>query len=342
VPDPLFQRSHAERKQPKTNMKTKHQNKSCRNGLSFTKTLAICALTVLIAASTARALTVNVAAGASTATIQSAIDQVNAGGGGTVNLAAGGYTVTTPILMKSKVTLNGAGTPATTLGVNGNITIISAATEGLQNITIQNMKIVGTGRTVSTDCNGIIISAQTTHHSNVTISNVQVMNCGGMGILTKRADNTKVLNCNIHDNGGFTLMHNMYLRDETPITVTGCQLKNSPQGTGLHIAGVTANVSITGCSCTGNGSQGINVQDSPTGITIQNNDLSSNCVVNQGEGLGFTGTSALIDSNTANNNNGWGMYLFGGNGTLSNNTATGNTLGTYNIHGSPWTQINNH
>lgn len=293
----------------------------------------------LVLVSTVHGLTLTVAPNGN---IQAAIDQVAAAGGGTVNITSGQGTLTTPLRMKSKVALNGAGTPATTLGVGGNFTGIQNDTEGLTNVTIQNLKLAGNGETTSTNCNGIIISSLGTYHKTVKVSNVQVLTCGGMGIHIKRANGINVLNSNIHDNGGFTLMHNMYIRESTGASVTGTQLNGSKSGTGLHVAGICSSFTIKQNTLSNNGSQGMNIQDSPDIITIQGNTANGNGVTDatRADGIAFTGTNALIDSNTCNSNVGNGIHTWSGNGSVTNNNATGNAAGDYDIHGT-FTQSNN-
>jgi len=272
--------------------------------------------------------------------IQHAIDSVAAAGGGTVNLASGTWTLTSTILLKSNVTLNGAGNPNTTLKTNTVINIISTYAEGLSNLTVQNLKIIGVTDTL---CNGIWIAALSNHFRHVTISNVQVTGCGGMGVHLKRVDTATVSNCNLHNNGNSVYCHNIYVRQSTYITISGNTLSSSPVGTGLHVAGSpSTNLTITGNTVTGNGIAGMNIQDSPDVILIQHNTVSSNGVnhgTGHGDGISFTGTNATIDSNTCNSNFEGGIHTWSGSGSVTNNHASGNAT-NYNIHGT-FTQSNN-
>lgn len=286
-----------------------------------------------------RALDVNVAPSGD---IQAAIDRVAASGGGTVNIGAGQGVLRRTLKMKSRVTLNGAGTPQTTLTIGGNFTGIENATEGLTHVTIQNLKLAGTGVTTSNQCNGIIIVSLKTYHTAVKLSNVQVLNCGGMGVHIKRADGVMVTNCNFHHNGGFTLMHNYYLRESRNATLVNSRMTESASGTGFHVAGVCTNIRIINNVFSNNGSQGMNIQDSPTGITIQGNTCTGNGISDsfRSDGIAFTGTNALIENNTCNNNVGSGIHTWNGSGTLSDNRASGNKKVNYNIHGT-FAQHNN-
>lgn len=302
-------------------------------------TLALAGIVSLGLVPSAHALNVTVAP---TGNIQAAIDQVAAAGGGTVNITSGGGTIRTPLRMKSNVTLNGAGNPATTLTIGGSFTGIQHNAEGLSNLTVQNLKIAGNGENTSTNCHGIIISSLGTYFRTVKVSNVQVLSCGGMGVHIKRANGITVSSSNLHDNGGFTLMHNIYIRESTAANVSGSSLNGSNGGTGLHVAGVCSNITIRNNTLSNNGSQGMNIQDTPSTITVQGNTADGNgrSDSTRSDGISFTGTGALIDANTCRNNIGNGIHTWGGNGRITNNLATGNAKGNYNIHGS-FTQSNN-
>jgi hypothetical protein len=83
----------------------------------------------------ARALDITVAPGGN---IQSAIDQVNAAGGGTVNLQAGTFTVASSLLLRSNVTLKGAGAGSTTIqntGGTARYTLLTKPAAAMSNVT---------------------------------------------------------------------------------------------------------------------------------------------------------------------------------------------------------------
>lgn len=273
----------------------------------------------LFAAASAHALTVSVAP---TGNIQAAIDQVAAAGGGTVNITSGTGTVSTPLRMKSNVTLNGAGNPTTTLNAGADIIVITQNAEGLTNVKVQNLKINGRGRTGSVNCSGLIIESLGTHHQNVAISNVQILNCGGMGSHMKRCDNSSVTNCNYHDCGADLFHHNLYIRECAFTNVSATQLNNAPIGSGFHIAGVTNGGSITNSTLNNNGQNGMNIQDNPTNYTID------------------TCTADNNRNATAGRSDGIGIAVWGGTGVVKNCTATGNATLNYRISG--FTQSNNH
>ncbi|MDN5286681.1 MAG: C-terminal target protein [Mucilaginibacter sp.] len=272
--------------------------------------------------------------------IQAAIDTVAASGGGTVNLASGTWTITAPIRLKANITLNGAGNLNTTIQSNTAMNIITTDKEGLSNLTVHNIKIIG----ISTDSTsaGIWIVAYSERFKNVRISNVEVTNCGGMGVHIKRVDTSYVQNCNLYNNGKTVHYHDIYVRESTYSTVSDNILTGSPYGAGIHVAGVCNHITITGNTVTGNAIAGMLIQDSPDVILIRNNTVSNNGVSHisaHGDGISFTGTNAAIDSNTVNNNYEGGIHTWNGSGSVTNNHASGNSI-NYNIHGT-YTQSNN-
>lgn len=254
--------------------------------------------------------------------IQAAIDQVAAAGGGTVNITAGTATLSAPLRMKSKVTLNGAGNPTTTLNAGGDFTVITQNAQGLNSVRIQNLKINGRGRTGSINCAGLVIQSFTIYHKDVAIENVQIQNFGGMGSHLKRCENSRVTNCNYHDNGKDLFHHNLYIRQCNGTNVSDTQLNNSPIGSGFHIAGVTIGGSIKNSTCNNNGQNGMNIQDRPSNYTIDS------CTANGNRNA------------TVGRNDGIGIAVWGGTGVVKNCAATNNARINYKISG--FNQANNH
>jgi parallel beta-helix repeat protein len=280
-------------------------------------------------------LTVNVPLGGD---IQKAIDQVATAGGGTVNLAAGTYYTTSTLMIKSNVTLNGQGNPTTTI-TGGKFNIIQNATEGLTNVTIQNLKITGVK---DSSCYGILIQALTNYHHNVTIQNVQVTNVG-MGVHLKRVDSANVYNCNFHDNaapGKEKYFHNLYIRACHNATVTNVQVNNGGTGNGINLSYDTT-VVVTGVTANNNYFRGIRAADC-VGVTVQNSTMNGNGDVGLIMNAEIHPTQNInLDHNTVDNNKAGGIYVISGaTGSVTNNTATGNTNYNYSIP-SNITQSNN-
>lgn len=271
--------------------------------------------------------------------IQHAIDSVATAGGGTVNLASGTYTITATLKIKSGVTLSGVGTPNTTI-TGGNFNIIENATEGLSNVTIQNLKITGTK---SINCYGILIQAGTNFHHNVIVQNVQITSVG-MGAHFKRVIGLTVTNCNIHDNAGPGMedyFHNLYIRSCTNVNVTTTQTNNSTTGNGMNFSYDTT-VVVSGCTANNNYFRGIRAADC-VGFTAKN------CAIGGNTDIGLIMNSEVhattnidLDSNTVTNNLAGGIKVISGcTGKVINNTSTGNTSYNYQI-ASGITQSNNH
>ena len=268
---------------------------------------------------TGRCLTLKVAANGD---IQAAIDSVAAAGGGVVNIGSGTAGHSTTLRMKSKVTLNGAGNPTTTLTTIGDITLISTSSDGLSNVILQNIKLSGNGGTGSTSNCGYIIASLSTHHNAITASNVQLQNFGGIACHYKRADNSTITGCNFHDSGADVYSHNLYIRECTSTNVAGTNLSNSPFGSGFHLAGSTTGGSIKTSTLNSNGEDGMNIQDSPSNYTVDG------CTANSNRNA------------TAGRSDGIGVNAQTGTGSVKNCTATGNRV-NYQVGGG-YAQSNNH
>ena len=115
------------------------------------------AVNVIVADATNQTITpsVNVPQGGN---IQTAIDQVSASGGGSVILSKGTYSISSPLRIKSNVKLFGAGRGATIISNGGGeFNVIYRDSEGLSNVTIANLTVVGAH---TTNCCGILIDTQ--------------------------------------------------------------------------------------------------------------------------------------------------------------------------------------
>jgi len=265
------------------------------------------------------ASTVNVAPSGD---IQSAINSVAAAGGGTVNITSGTATRSATLTMKSKVTVNGAGNPTTTLNAGGNFAMFVESADGMSNVGLQNIELVGQGGTGSNTCCGYLIESLSTSDSGISANNVQLANFGGIACEYKRCSSSSISSCNFHDSGTDLLSHNLYLRANSSVNVTGTSLNNSPYGCGYHEAGGSANDSLTTCTLNNNGEDGANIQDSPTGETL------NGCTANGNRNA------------TSGRSDGIGINAQSGSGTVENCTATGNRV-NYQV-GSGYTQSNNH
>jgi hypothetical protein len=290
--------------------------------------------------------------------IQAAINGAAALGGGTVNLAAGVYPIASTIIMQSGCTLNGLGSTTILQGPNAAYSwpIIQSTSDYNHDITIQNLVIDGNIPASAVDPNGgsaspywnalgIFINSSVIGVTNVTIKNVEVRHCS-MGSNPKGISGLTIDSCYFHENGYYPLLHNLYIRRLTHVLITNTISINSYIGTGLHVADTNnAWITVGGCSFGGNADNGVNVQDTPSNITMENCDISYNhntaSSTSDSAGMDFTGTSALIDHCQFNYNGKEGLHSWGGSGTISANNAYGNGgPSQFDIHGS-FTQIGN-
>ena len=120
--------------------------------------------------------------------IQPAIDYVSANGGGTVTLKAGTHNISSSVKMKSNVTFQGEGELASTLKTTSNIKMIEANKYGLVNVTIQNLKIIGTN---AINGGGIHLISFETDHDNINVIGVHVFETG-WGVHIKGAQNVTI------------------------------------------------------------------------------------------------------------------------------------------------------
>lgn len=299
-------------------------------------------LTGALAVSTAKALNVTVPVGGS---IQTAINEVNAAGGGSVILQAGTYTNNVPLKMLSFVTLTGQGPSNTTITNSGYTNVIQQASDGLANVSIENLRV--TGKHTNT-CYGILLQALSIYHTNILITNVEVTACG-MGVHLKRVCGVTVTGCNFHDNGttytnDFYYFHNLYIRQcdhaSYSIMVTNCQLNNGWSGNGLNLS-YDYNIFVEDTTVTNNWFRGIRAADS-TNFTVQF------CTMTGNGDAGLIANQEAVPTqqinwyaNTAyDNGNGGFATVSGVTGSAVDNNACGNSPADYNFVSSV-TQSNN-
>ena len=205
--------------------------------------------------------------------IQDAIDYVSANGGGTVTLAAGVHPISTSIKMKSNVTLSGAGSTATTINTSKVIKSIEQASEGLQNVTIQNLNITGVAVHGS---HAIHLIAMNTDHTNIKLLNVHASNTG-WGVHIKGAQDVTIRNCEFTQNGakgkeGYA--HNLYLRRCKNALVSHTKLLDSTTGNGCNIS-YSENITLDNCEVLNNYFRGIRAANT-NGYTVTNCKIGGN------------------------------------------------------------------
>ncbi|WP_024695869.1 glycosyl hydrolase family 28-related protein [Pseudomonas syringae] len=278
-----------------------------------------------------------------TAALQAAIDAAAAAGGGEVVMAAGTYIVSGGeepsdgcLMLKSNVTLSGAGMGETTLkladGSDTKITGIvrSAYGEethdfGMNNLTLDGNRDATTGK-VDGWFNGYI-PGSTGKDSNVTLDRVEIKDCSGYGFDPhEQTVNMVIKNSVSHGNGldGFVAD---YLSDS--VFENNVAFNNDRHGfnvvTSTHDFTLSNNVSY------GNGSTGIVVQRgseniaSPANITITGGAVYDNGA----EGVLIKLSSQVsVSGVNIHDNASAGVRIYGSSGVdIVDNTLTNNALG---------------
>ena len=274
--------------------------------------------------------------------IQAAIDKVAAAGGGCVDLGAGTWTLGASLRMKNRVTLNGRGASTLLQGpgsVYGFALITGDGTEPLVDMTVENLVLDGRipPSALTTEPNasnpyggalGIFFAAYTTDDRNILIKNVEVRHTA-MGIHVKGTTGLTLDGVDIHHNGIAYWLHNVYLRRCSDVTIVHSRMDDSLIGTGLHIAGGGQNIAISQSDFSGNSGSGMNIQDLPTNVTIQDSQM----IGDKGDGISAVGTNLIITGVKAQGNTGDGIHTWGGTGRVEGNTATANQSANLSIHG---------
>jgi parallel beta-helix repeat protein len=287
---------------------------------------------------------VSVPAGASTSTIQSAIDNASNAGGGTVTLASGTYTITAPIMLKSNVTLDGAGKNVTVLkrnassnlGANG---VLSTSTSGgVINIIVKDITIDGNSfidpnthpDPGSITNYGTLIQGPDNSNDKILFDNFKIKNAP-TGLHIKGSTNVTIQNSDFNNNGGaYLYWHNMYLRRVSKVLVKNNVMSYSTSGNGLNLS-YSDNVTIDSNRIYNNYFRGIRAADSSYIDSINNNvhdNKTGDGIVYNSETTGVT--DFRINGNTVTNNGGYGILV---NSSCSNGEVKNNIDGGSNGNG---------
>jgi len=218
----------------------------------------------------AAALDVTVSVGGN---IQIAVDKVASFGGGTVTLAAGVHNITSPVQIKSNLTLQGEGNHASTLKTTSDIKMIIQAGYGLVNVTIQNLVLIGSP---TKNAGGIHLISYDTDHDRINLSGVHVFETG-WGVHIKGAKNVTINHCKFARNGtkgkeGYA--HNLYLRRCTNALVSNTKLLDSTTGNGCNIS-YSENITLDSCEVLNNYYRGIRAANT-IGYTVTNCKIGGN------------------------------------------------------------------
>ncbi len=287
-------------------------------GRSVLVRLASFAALAVCAASAQAQLTINLQAGGD---VQSAAYQVLQAGGGTINLAAGTYNITSGIVMGANTTINGAGGPgSSTQSViyapqtpNG-IAMVSQAYAGASNLTLSNLvldgnipqaaMLYGTGNgNYAYNDTGIYFYDQSATTVGVTLTNIEVRHTL-RGILTGLVDNMTISGCYFHDNnpGGFS--HNMYLVASSGVEIDHTRSDNALTGDGLHIDFGGYFYTIRKSEFSGNNGYGILSQQDQQ-VTVEDSRID----YNTDDGIQIDAGGLVLTRDQMNINSGYGFNI---------------------------------
>lgn len=217
--------------------------------------------------------------------IQAAIDAVNREGGGTVQLLAKTYTLTSNINLKSNVSLVGAGKDITILNFNNvalGVNIIGTSTLSLQNIQIKDLTIQNSNNIAGLDidfCNFW------------RLEEVRVTSCLQNGIRVQDAGNFLMFNVRSDTNtsSGFLFQENSNATAISTFSLINCQADtntlhgfylNSDRGTNYRLYDFT----LLNCHAESNGGRGFYFNAS---VAVRMDGRVANCYSISNTSSGF-------------------------------------------------------
>jgi polygalacturonase len=262
--------------------------------------------------------------------IQAAIDSASNKGGGVVVIGKGMHVVTTPIKVKSNITLRGEGQWDSKISTTENIKVIIEDAGGIKNVTIENLEVSGTN---ALNGGGIQIISMTTDNENITLTNVHVLKTG-WGVHIKGCKNLKVSDCLFEENGTASkekFAHNMYLRRCYGALVRNSKFLNSTSANGINIS-YSENIEIYNCEMSGNYFRGVRA-------AVTDGFLVHNCMITNNGNVGLLANAEKgqvtqnIDwqNNCIANNNSGVLALKGATGICKNNNSYGNKESDYSL-----------
>lgn len=281
-------------------------------------------------------LTRYVAPGAS---IQNAINEVAEAGGGTVELASGTHSITTPIALRSKVTLTGqasTGTGLTTIrnAIGTDMTImLDGRAGGLSDVVVTKLKVdcalTEAQRAYTVDPNrnyGVYVTDTSAANDRIMLDSLQITSCAVGFHATGTADLT-VRNSNIHDNGGLAKrFHNVSLNRVSRALLANSTFTASTSGNGLDVVG-SSNISVEDVTASGNAFRGIRIAASShvdilTCLATNNADAG----ILMGSEAGGIRRFRIHSSTSTGNRIGIAASSDSSDGEVLGNTATNNAV----------------
>ncbi|MFB9057299.1 right-handed parallel beta-helix repeat-containing protein [Mariniflexile ostreae] len=166
--------------------------------------------------------------------IQHAVDEVHAAGGGVVFLKKGTHVLEHTLTLKSNISLVGEGREKTILlqgphmvGSGFNIEDKPQVTD----LVVKDLTLKGTRKGKS---NGILIRGRNeSRHTRIMLQNIDVTDWSAQGVHMKRTDNIVMDNCNFQYNGSAGgLYHNVYFLYNKYILQSDCDMSYPIRGKG--------------------------------------------------------------------------------------------------------------
>jgi hypothetical protein len=257
-------------------------------------------------------LVITVPLGGDVAAAAGAVDEA---GGGTVQLLAGTYHLTSTIPLLSNITIQGQGSrtivqsPATPHG----FAMVANVEEGISNIVIQDLVLDGNipkgafGNGLYNGA-GVYLVALNTAINLVTFSNVEIKNTS-IGLLLDGVNNINVTNSFIHDNNPGFFAHNAYFIACSGVSIFQSRFDNALTGDGLHFDFGSSVYTIAKSEFSGN--NGLGILDQGGSLISVVDTVANN---NQNDGFNMSSSSANYQRLLSNYNWGFGYNNGGGTG----------------------------
>lgn len=167
--------------------------------------------------------------------IQSAIDQLAAQGGGVVRLDQGIHTVISQINLKSQITLVGAGRDYTRIQYQGTGAAIGTTQKILTDVAVKDLTLEGE-RGAANLSHGMLlqgIDPVSSRNSRIALQNLIIKDFNVHGVHMKRTSNIIMSNTKVHHNGEANgLYHNVYWLFDNNILQSDVDMSNPIRGKG--------------------------------------------------------------------------------------------------------------
>jgi hypothetical protein len=173
--------------------------------------------------------------------IQNAIDQVKAKGGGVVELGAGLHSLADPVVVCDGLTMVGAGRDYTILKKTVDFTghTIRHSGGALRDVVLKDFTLDGNGRTGQGINFSSGIDDPDKQGNRILLQGVTVRNVYDHGMATSRVSNLIFDRVHLMYNGNHSeLFHNLYLLAINMLLISDCDLSRTKAGKGLKLTRV--------------------------------------------------------------------------------------------------------